>query len=121
MCSKEDFCDWSDIDLEELFSGDYTDDDVNNDSTGSSDSSVYEDELEKPDSSRQSQVAKRGNDGEYVFDCPVCRKILRSVTGFRGHCIKQHPSMDRSDFRGKLNRHLLLCAKLYDSWLREVG
>jgi len=104
MCSKNDFCDWNDINLDELFGGDYTDDDAINDSSNSSDSSTYEDEIEKPNrNSSRPTVGKRGNDAEYVFDCPVCRKILRSVTGFRGHVIKQHSSINRSDFKGKFS------------------
>ena len=100
MCSKEDFSDWSDINLEELL-GDFTDDDVTvTESAGSSsDCDVYEDEIDNP--VRNSKREKRSKDVEYVFDCPVCRKVLRSVGGFRGHVVKQHPSMDRSDFRGK--------------------
>ena len=120
MCSKEHFYDWSDINLDEIL-GEYTDDDdMNEESTSSSDSYVYEGESEKPDSV-SSKAVKRTTDGEFTFDCPVCRKVLRSVSGFRGHVLKQHPSMDRSDFRGKLKfRHSVVMkwkmGKLIVSW-----
>jgi hypothetical protein len=35
-----------------------------------------------------------------VYECPVCHKQLRSISGFRGHVIKQHPQFNRSGFRG---------------------
>ena len=37
-----------------------------------------------------------------AYECPVCLKSLRSVSGFRGHVMKQHPTFNRVGFKGRL-------------------
>ena len=37
----------------------------------------------------------------FVYVCPVCNKELRSVSGFRGHVMKQHPDFSRIGFKGR--------------------
>ena len=64
MCSKEDFLSWdTDLDLVELL-GEYTDD---------------EDRADK-----QIQKEVEG------YQCPDCNKVLKSISGFQGHMLKQH-------------------------------
>ena len=36
----------------------------------------------------------------FVYSCPVCSKELRSMSGFRGHVMKQHPNFSRIGFKG---------------------
>lgn len=62
--SKEDFLCWdNDIDLDELL-GEYTD---HEEKSG-----------DQPPKEEQS------------YQCPDCKKILKSISGFRGHMTKQH-------------------------------
>lgn len=111
MSSKDDFLSWEELDLDELL-GDYTDDDFystdisssssNNDSecaatadieiavqrTTESDRTMTEMTTEHvpPKSSKVRH--------SFVYDCPVCGRELRSVSGFRGHVMKQHQSFN---------------------------
>ena len=66
MCSKEDFLSWdTDLDLVELL-GEYTDDE----------------DRDSADNPIQKEVEG--------YQCPDCNKVLKSISGFRGHMLKQH-------------------------------
>lgn len=72
MCSKEDFLSWdNDINLDELL-GDYTD---------------HEDK----DSAENQCLTEVPS-----YQCPDCQKVLKSVSGFRGHMTKQHKKKSRT-------------------------
>lgn len=63
--SKADFVSWDDEDLNlDLLLGDYTDYDELCDSESVQESAMYE--------------------------CPACQKLMKSISGFRGHVLKKH-------------------------------
>lgn len=76
--AKTDFLSWDDdfnnLELDFLL-GDYTDDDSSACNVKSSESS----ECDKG------------------YKCPICNKVLKSISGFRGHTSKQH---GKSDLKG---------------------
>ena len=104
MSSSDDFLTWSDLDLDELL-GDYTDDDFQ-----SLDSSVSE--CESSDGERGTRptisTKKMREDKDKpsskvtIYDCPQCAKQFKSVSGFRGHVMKQHPIILKGGFKGML-------------------
>ena len=72
--NMSDFLHWDhDLDLDQIL-GDYTD---------------KEDFV--PDSEDDCYVApSQTTSGSTSYICPVCKKSLRSISGFRGHTTKQH-------------------------------
>ena len=85
--SKSDFLSWdNDIDLD-LLLGDYTEHD--------------EDDLSSDDENLTSKPKqKKKNSGKEnssaSYKCPVCNKILKTISGFRGHTTKQHSETHRA-------------------------
>lgn len=66
--SKHDFVSWDDEDLNlDLLLGDYTDYDV-----------VCDSECLKEDIQ------------SVMYECPQCQKLMKSISGFRGHVLKKH-------------------------------
>jgi hypothetical protein len=112
MCSKDDFLDWDELDLDILLV-DYTDyDDAFTTDSVNTDSTI---EYTVPDEyfgggqakevvKRKPKVVRR----PFIYSCPVCIKKLRSPSGFRGHILKKHPAFSRNSFRGKKNKYALL-------------
>ena len=98
MCSKDDFLNWEELDLDELL-GQYTDDDdfFNPDSSETCSS----DDCTLPN--RESASAKPRTmpvKTDVLYECPVCARQFRSVSGFRGHVMKQHPATQKAGFKG---------------------
>ena len=90
---------WHDIDLDYVL-GDYTESEnelivaasaVNFPVSGSSSDGEDPGKENKPTSSKPGDV--RG----VIYKCPVCEKALKSISGFRGHVMKQHR---RADLKG---------------------
>jgi hypothetical protein len=125
MCSKDDFLSWDELDLDDLLV-DYTDyDDVLTTDSSSSDASTDYDQprvIDQPagldlvngDSVSTKPAAARPkiNRRPYVYCCPVCEKMLRSPSGFRGYVMNQHPTFNRSCFRGKISAFSFVCHAL---------
>ena len=90
---------WHDIDLDYVL-GDYTESEnelivaasaVNFPVSGSSSDG------EDPGKENKPTSGKPGDVGGVIYKCPVCEKALKSISGFRGHVMKQHR---RADLKG---------------------
>jgi hypothetical protein len=75
--SNSDFLSWDDLNLSELFDGEYTDYYLDD-----SDSEFESEKSEKSESKLAMSVIG------YV--CPHCSKTLKTISGFRGHVSRQH-------------------------------
>ena len=95
---KEDFFYWDDDDLEAILGEDYTeykDDNCESDfedlvldeKTGSQNTS------QKENKNKKRKVAKEMSH----YQCPLCPKTYKSISGFRGHTAKQY---HRHDLKG---------------------
>ena len=73
--SNSDFLSWDDLNLSELFDGEYTD--------------YYVDDS---DSEFESEKCEQSKSATPVigYVCPHCDKCLKTISGFRGHVTKQH-------------------------------
>ena len=104
MCTKDDFLDWSDVDLhlDAVLASDYTDGGIgsrNNSSTStSSGTDCYMDGGERIPAKTSKPKTLAG----LTYICPVCNKELHSAGGFRGHVLKQQLNFNRSGFTGKI-------------------
>ena len=114
MCSKDDFLNGDELNLDDVLV-DYTDyDDAITTDSSSSDTSTDVDQPRDSDqragldsvvgikSTKPAASRPKINRRPYVYCCPVCDKMLRSPSGFRGHVMNQHPTFNRSSFRGKI-------------------
>lgn len=113
MCSKDDFLNWDDLDLDTLLV-DYTDyddtfttDSVNSDSTVDYDAvadeycgSTQPSFIGNTTTAAKATIKPKTMRRPCVYSCPVCVKKFRSPSGFRGHIIKKHPTFNRSSFKG---------------------
>ena len=92
---KDDFISWDDLDLDFYLGGDYTDeeneeyDEIISD-IDPDDGDVDEPQPPKKKCRNSSKSPKDSEKTKYVFECPVCKKCLKTVPGFRGHVTKQH-------------------------------
>lgn len=95
MMSSHDFVDWDDLDLDALL-GDYTDDDdfYKPDDSHSTDAEA---EILKETKTVTEQKASTSCS---LYACPACKKSYRSISGFRGHVLKKHPDLHKTNFRG---------------------
>ena len=111
MCSKDDFLNWDDLDLDNLLV-DYTDYDdaitTDSDSTIGYDFAVAEESVENVSPAVAAEAKPKATRRPYVYSCPVCNKKLRSPSGFRGHIINKHPTFNRNSFKGNQIYILLL-------------
>ena len=100
---------WDDIDLDAVL-GEYTDSDMSEVDVAVDDilcEPPSEDDNENDSASLNLRKAGKENNppkqpskeasANLSYQCPVCSKVLRSISGFRGHVIKQH---DRPDLKG---------------------
>lgn len=74
--ASSDYIAWDDEDMNlDLLLGEYTD---------------YEQEnVDRPISKKQ-KLDKSDKSDSVTYICPVCSKVFKSVSGFRGHTIKKH-------------------------------
>ena len=109
MCSKDDFLNWDELNLDDILI-DYTDyDDVFTTDSSSSDTSTDVDQPRDSDqragldsvdgikSTKPAASRPKINRRPYVYCCPVCDKMLRSPSGFRGHVMQFDVSFSREN------------------------
>lgn len=93
----DDFLLWDDMDLDTIL-GEYTDEELlepnvssefeNRELDSSSESSANEEQAVTPAAT------------SLVYECPTCRKQLKTPAGFRGHMLKQHTGFAQMDLKG---------------------
>ena len=88
IMAKVDFLAWdTDIDLDAVLGSDYTEEYASD--TDSDDAEI---------NTRKHRKSEGCANAEYV--CPVCKKGLKTITGFRGHTMNQHGlSLKASEYR----------------------
>ena len=108
MCTKDDYVNWDDIDLDSLLV-EYTDNDFNVstdfDSTSEHDSAAVQPEMpvaDAPNTRRKVKAAATVVKSSYTYCCPACQRQYKSPSGLRGHVLKKHQDIYTSgSFKGK--------------------
>jgi hypothetical protein len=113
MCSKDDYVNWDDVDLDSLLV-DYTDNDfyASSDFDSSSDfdkavvRSPVRSSVPSADAGDVPKSKKLKNDKtaasacKFTYCCPVCQRLYKSPSGLRGHVLKLHKDISGS-FKGE--------------------
>jgi hypothetical protein len=105
MCSREDYVNWEDLDLDELLV-EYTDDDLNLESDldtdsdfESADAGDHVTHKEKRPRKKSEPVAVKRS---FLYICPSCHKQYKSPSGLRGHVMEHHKDpYNSANFKGE--------------------
>lgn len=99
--SKENFINWGDIDVQELL-GEFTDSAadwsesefiITSSSSSSDDLALEPTKITVTKGTQHVHKDTLTQKKSYNYTCPECQKNLQSISGFRGHVLKQHPGV----------------------------